>query len=97
MNKETPFISTTPLDILAVTFTALTVLTVSIYLFIAATIISIYCPFKLDFRVKGYAILITKRSFPKTGYGIMFRHGIKIWKYQKNNNGITSEVQIFPS
>ena len=97
MNKETPFISTTPLDILAVTFTALTVLTIAIYLFIAATIISIYCPFKLNFRAKGYAILITKRSFPKSGYGIMFRNGIKIWKYKKDNKGITSEAQIFPS
>ena len=95
MRKNIPFISTTPLDIIAFLFCGLFVLNCFFFTVIAATALSYWVPIKLDFNIYGYDILITKKSFPQTGYGIMLKNGIKIWSYQKLSRLETTERQLF--
>ncbi|MBI4845746.1 MAG: hypothetical protein HY810_04645 [Candidatus Omnitrophica bacterium] len=97
MRKDTPYISTMPLDLLAFVFVSLSLITCSMYLFIAANIFCQYSPINIKVKTEGYAILITKKSLPHSGYGIMLRNGFQLWQYQKQKNNEKSETRIFPS
>ncbi len=95
MHKSTPFITTTPLDIIAILFCGIFLLNCLFFTVIIITVASYWLPVKIEFNVHGYDILITKKTFPQTGYGIMFKDRIKIWSYNKISCGQTSEQQLF--
>ena len=93
--KSTSFISTTPLDIIAIFFCAIFLLNCLFFTVIITSVASYWLPVKIEFNVHGYNLLVTKKSFPQTGYRIMIRNGIKIWRYQKLSRLETTEEQLF--
>lgn len=95
MKKSTPFIATAPLDILAIIFCALFLLNCLFFSVIITTVVSYWLPIKVEFDIHGYDILITKKSFPQNGYGIMFKGNFKIWHYSKLSLGQIREQKLF--
>lgn len=95
MRKNIPFISTTLIDIIAILLCGLFLLNCFFFTVITATALSYWSPIRLDFNIYGYDLLITRKSLPRTGYGIMVKNGIKIWRYQKLSRHETTERQLF--
>lgn len=95
MSKNTSFISTTPLDLIAMFFCGIFILNCFFFTLIAAAGVSYWLPVKIEFNTHGYNILATKKAYPQTGYGIMLKKGIKIWSYQKLSRAQTIEQQLF--
>ena len=79
MQKITSFIAPTTLEIVALLFCALFVLTFILFAAIIAMVIYYSLPFQIEFDVFGYDILITQKSSPHSGCGIMFTPRIKLW------------------
>jgi hypothetical protein len=97
MSKGAPFFSTTPLDILASLMMLICLLSVGVILLTTYSVFASIYEIHIDFNVSGYDILITRGAISKTGYGIMFQKGIKLWQYKESSTGAKKELQIFPS
>ncbi|MDD5747226.1 MAG: hypothetical protein PHO30_08195 [Candidatus Omnitrophica bacterium] len=99
-DKETSFISTTPLDILAGIFCLLSILGCTLCIVALVAVLVPLCPININYNTSGYTLLVTndlhKNTLAKTGYGIMTHNGIRIWKYQRQRDGSIKEIQIFP-
>jgi hypothetical protein len=102
MAKSTPFISTKPLDIVAFSFTGLTLMLVILYSLIVWTALSGYAPFfpglnlTLAFNTNGYNLLFVQGTRNQKGFGFIVKDGIRIWKYKRLSDGQREEIQIYP-
>ena len=95
--QSTPFISTTPLDILAGVFLVLSVLTIAMGIVIVSAIIFTALDMELYFDYKGYDIMILKSGVLPRGYGISFSQGFQVWRYREKGAAEKIEVRLFPA
>jgi len=49
-----------------------------------------------EFDLKGYDVLIREGNPPRNGFGLMYKDGIRVWKYEKLKGSAVKEIQLFP-
>ncbi|MCM8813811.1 MAG: hypothetical protein NC924_07760 [Candidatus Omnitrophica bacterium] len=96
MSKGTPYISTLPLDVLAISMTCMCILNcVMAFLFIFSIIAASF-NIQVSFGKKGFDFLVVQGEKNYNGYGLSFKRGLVISKYLERNDGETIVSQIYP-
>ncbi len=94
--RQTSFISTTPLDILAFGMMTLMAFAAVIAIVTLFSLISSAYDINVNIDSHGYDLLITKDTISRKGFGFMLKDGLQVWKYNEVRNGDRKETLVFP-